>query len=100
MRTKRCFIPAGSSSPSTQILVIFIIRTAYPLRDRPNPALVASSLSAFAVALALPYSPLAHWLGFVPVPASVMGALTLVTITYLLTVYGVKQWFFKRYQLG
>ena len=87
-------------SLSTQILVIFIIRTAYPLRDRPNPALVASSLSAFAVALALPYSPLAHWLGFVPVPASVMGALTLVTITYLLTVYGVKQWFFKRYQLG
>jgi Mg2+-importing ATPase len=61
---------------------------------------VASSLSAFAVAVALPYSPLAHWLGFVPVPASVMGALALVTISYLLTVYGVKQWFFKRYQLG
>jgi Mg2+-importing ATPase len=87
-------------SLSTQILVIFIIRTMHPLRDRPNPALVASSLSAFAVAVALPYSPLAHWLGFVPVPASVMGALALVTITYLLTVYGVKQWFFKRYQLG
>ena len=32
--------------------------------------------------------------------ASVMGALALVTITYLLTVYGVKQWFFKRYQMG
>jgi len=87
-------------SLSTQILVIFIIRTMHPLRDRPNPALVASSLSAFAVAVALPYSPLAHWLGFVPVPASVMGALALVTFAYLLTVYGVKQWFFDRYQLG
>ena len=32
-------------SLATQILVIFIIRTADPLRDRPHPALVASSLS-------------------------------------------------------
>ena len=87
-------------SLSTQILVIFIIRTARPLRDRPHPALVASSLSAFALAVALPYSPLAHWLGFVPLPATVMGALALVTVGYLVTVYGVKRWFFKRYQLA
>jgi Mg2+-importing ATPase len=87
-------------SLSTQILVIFIIRTARPLRDRPHPALVASSLSAFGLAVALPYSPLAHWLGFVPLPATVMGALALVTVSYLVTVYGVKRWFFKRYQLA
>ena len=86
-------------SLATQILVIFIIRTAQPLRDRPHPALVASSLFAFAVAVALPYSPLAHWLGFVPVPAAIMGALALVTIAYLVAVYVVKRWFFKRYGL-
>jgi len=86
-------------SLATQILVIFIIRTAHPLRDRPHPALVASTLLAFAVAVALPYSPLAPWLGFVPVPAVLMGALALVTIAYLVAVYGVKRWFFKRYQL-
>ncbi len=87
-------------SLSTQILVIFIIRTAHPVRDRAHPALVASSLSAFALAVALPYSPLAHWLGFVPVPATVMGALALVTITYLVAVQGAKRWFFARYKLG
>ena len=86
-------------SLSTQVLVIFIIRTAYPLRDRPHPALVASTLVAFVMALALPYSPLAPWLGFVPLPAALMGALALVTIAYLLLVYVVKRWFFKRYQL-
>ena len=86
-------------SLATQILVIFIIRTAYPLRDRPHPALVASTLLAFAVAVALPYSPLAPWLGFVPLPAALMGALALVTIAYLVLVYVVKRWFFKRYQL-
>ncbi|MGO8953571.1 MAG: magnesium-translocating P-type ATPase [Rhodomicrobium sp.] len=86
-------------SLSTQILVIFIIRTAYPLRDPPHPALVTSSLLAFAVAVILPYSPLAPWLGFVPPPAALMGALAPVTVAYLGTVYVVKRWFFKRYQL-
>ena len=86
-------------SLATQVLVIFIIRTAHPLRDPPHPALVASTLLAFAVAVALPYSPLAPWLGFVAVPAALMGALALVTIAYLLLVYVVKRWFFDRYQL-
>ncbi len=87
-------------SLSTQILVIFIIRTAHPLRDRPHPALVASSLSAFALAVILPYSPLAQWLGFVPLPASLMGALMLVTVSYLVAVHAVKRWFFARHNLG
>jgi Mg2+-importing ATPase len=51
------------------------------------------------VALALPYSPLAAWLGFVPVPVSPLGALVLVTVAYLLAVYGIKRWFFARYKL-
>src|SRR6516164_4200005 len=41
-------------SLSTQILVIFIIRTAQPLQDRPHATLVASSLSALTIAVTLP----------------------------------------------
>ena len=81
-------------SLATQVLVIFIIRTQDPLRDRPHPALVASTLSAFAVAAALPYLPVAHWLGFVPLPAPVMLVLASVTIAYLVAVHFVKGWFF------
>jgi Mg2+-importing ATPase len=87
-------------SLATQVLVIFIIRTAHPLQDRPHPALVASTLFAFALAVVLPYSPLADWLGFVPLSVNVLGALALVVIAYLLAVYGMKRWFFTRYQLG
>ncbi|HVP34244.1 MAG TPA: magnesium-translocating P-type ATPase [Steroidobacteraceae bacterium] len=87
-------------SLATQILVIFVIRTAHPLADRPDPLLVVSSLAAFVLAVALPYSPLAHWLGFVPMPGPLLGALALVTVAYLIAVYGVKRWFFARYQLG
>ena len=86
-------------SLATQILVIFIIRTAYPLQDRPHPALAATALGAFALALAFPYSPLASWVGFVPPPPGLLGALMLVTVTYLGTVHGVKRWFFRRFEL-
>ena len=79
--------------------MIFIIRTAHPFRDRPHPLLVASSLIAFSLAVALPYSPLAPWLG-VPMPATVLAALALVTVAYLVLVHSVKRWFFMRYQLG
>jgi P-type Mg2+ transporter len=84
----------------TQILVIFVIRTANPLRDPPHPALVASSLCALGVAGALPFSPLAHWLGFVAPPAALLGAVALVTLIYLLLVHCVKRWFFRRYELN
>lgn len=86
-------------SMATQILVIFIIRTAQPTRDRPHPALVATSLAALALAVLLPYSPLASWFGFVPLPSDVAGALALVTAIYLIAVYGVKRWFFAHYRL-
>jgi len=86
-------------SLSTQVLVIFIIRTAHPLRDWPSPVLVASSLSALTIAVAFPYLPFAYWLGFVPLPAEVLGLLALVTAAYLITVYAVKRWFFAKYNL-
>jgi Mg2+-importing ATPase len=87
-------------SIATQVLVIFIIRTAHPLRDPPHPALIATTLSAFFLAVALPYSPLAPWLGFAPMPADLAGALALVTALYLALVQGVKRWFFRRYGLA
>jgi Mg2+-importing ATPase len=86
-------------SVMTQVLVIFIIRTAHPLADPPHPALLATTLSAFALALALPYLPLASWLGFTPLPPAVLGALALLTAAYLLSVYLVKRWFFRRFGL-
>ena len=50
--------------------------------------------------LAQTYSPLAHWRGLIALPVAVRGALALVTIVYLIAVYGVKRWFFKRRQLN
>ncbi len=87
-------------SLATQVLVIFVIRTAEPLHDPPHPALTASTFTAFLLAVMLPYSPLAAWFGFVPIPAQLLASLALVTAAYLVLVYGVKRWFFRHYQLN
>jgi Mg2+-importing ATPase len=82
----------------TQILVIFVIRTrGSPLKSRPHRLLVASSLAVVAFAVALPYSPLAGWLGFVALPPVLLGALAAMTAAYLLAVEAVKRWFYARH---
>lgn len=84
-------------SIATQVLVIFVIRTRRnPLRSHPNRWLVFTSLSVVLVAMALPFTPLAPYLGFSPLPISFFGLLTGLLIAYLLAVEGGKQWFYKR----
>jgi Mg2+-importing ATPase len=47
-------------------------------------------LAATAIAIALPYSPLARALGFVPLPADFFAFLAAATVTYLGLVELVK----------
>ena len=87
-------------SLATQILVLFIIRATYPLRNAPHPALVASSLAAVGLALWLPYTFVGQWFGFVPIPAALLGALMGITALYLATVSVARNWFFRRHGLS
>lgn len=79
-------------SMATQILVIFIIRTkGQPWSNRPHPALTASSLIALAVALILPFSPVAGWFEFTTLPAGVFVAIALLVCFYLVTAELMKR---------
>src|SRR5262247_367435 len=74
-------------SLATQTLVIFVIRTAgNPLRSRPSSALTATTLLAPIIGGLLPFTPLASWLGFTPLPAAFFLFLIVVTGAYLLLV--------------
>ena len=87
-------------SLATQMLVVFVIRTAgSPLRSRPSRSLVISVLAVLAIAVALPYSPLGTLLLFVPPPVSLLAAIAGLTVTYLLLVQAVKSWFYRRYAM-
>ncbi|WP_375772552.1 magnesium-translocating P-type ATPase [Archangium gephyra] len=88
-------------SLTTQVLVIFIIRTRRnPLRSRPSRWLVASSLGAALVANVLPFTPLGAWFGFEPPPPALLGALAVLVVGYLLSAELLKRWFFRRYAAG
>jgi Mg2+-importing ATPase len=79
-------------SLATQTLVLFIIRTmSNPLVSRPSPALIVTTLSAVAVGVVLPLSPISSLLGFTPLPLSYYGFLAGATLTYLALVEVVKR---------
>ncbi len=87
-------------SLATQVLVIFIIRThRNPLRSSPNPWLTGVSLAVVAIAIALPFSPLAGYLGFEPLPPLFFLVLGGMVAFYLLIVEQVKQAFFRHFAM-
>jgi Mg2+-importing ATPase len=84
-------------SLATQVLVIFVIRTAgNPFASRPSPALVVTTLAVVVLGAALPFSPLAGLLGFVPLPAGFFAFLLVATLTYLALVEAVKRRLLRR----
>lgn len=79
-------------SLATQTLVIFIIRTmGNPLRSRPSTALTLTVVLIVGIGVALPFTPLATPLGFVPLPMGYFLFLFIATLTYLLLVEWVKR---------
>jgi Mg2+-importing ATPase len=85
-------------SMATQVLVIFIIRTRRnPFKSRPNPWLVACSLSVVAAAVLLPFTSAGVYLGFVAPPVFFFLILTALLLAYLLAVELMKRWFFRRF---
>ncbi len=84
-------------SIATQVLVIFVIRTrGNPLRSRPNPVLVATSIGVVLLAILLPFTPLATPLGFVPPPPLFFAILLATVVVYLVAVEFVKRFFYRR----
>ena len=79
-------------SLATQILVVFVIRTATsPLRSRPSAMLVLTAGGALAAGMLLPFTPIASALGLVAVPATYFAYVAGVVVAYLLLVEVVKR---------
>ena len=85
-------------SVASQVLVIFAIRSARPmLSGTPHPALLAAAALVVAVAIALPLTPLAPWLGFTPLPVSLALALAGLVVAYLGLVEAIKRRLMPRF---
>ena len=73
-------------SLTTQTLVIFVIRTRRVpfFKSRPSQPLLIATLGCAALGVAIPYiEPIAHLLGFQPLPLSFLAVLAGMIITYL-----------------
>ncbi len=87
-------------SLATQTLVIFVIRTAdRPWASRPSRALGWGVAASVTVGALLPFTPLASWLGFVPLPPLFFAFLLTMIVTYLGLVEVAKRWFYRRYPM-
>jgi P-type Mg2+ transporter len=84
-------------SLATQSLVIFAIRTRRTpfFHSRPSRPLLASTLTVVAVGVALPFSPLAHTLGFTSLPGTFLAVLAAMAVVYLALIELVKWRFYR-----
>jgi Mg2+-importing ATPase len=85
-------------SLATQSLAIFAIRTRrIPfLRSRPSVPLLLSTLVVVAIGFVLPFSPLAHTLGFSSLPAGLVVVIAAIIPSYLLLLELAKRRFYSR----
>jgi Mg2+-importing ATPase len=87
-------------SLATQTLVIFVIRTTGPpWRSRPSRGLAWGVSACAAAGALLPFTPLAPWLGFTPLPPLFFGFLLVMVVAYLGLMEVVKRWFYRRYPM-
>jgi P-type Mg2+ transporter len=83
----------------TQTLIVHIIRThRIPFfQSRPSGALVLTTLVVMSIGAWLPFSPMAHYLGFVALPRAYWAYLALFLLAYCVLTHNVKAWFHRRY---
>ncbi len=84
-------------SLATQSLAIFAIRTRRVpfFHSRPSRSLLLSTLAVVGIGFALPFSPLAHALGFTALPLGLVGVIVAIIPTYLLVLELGKRFFYK-----
>ena len=82
----------------TQTLIIHIIRTnKIPfLQSRSSGPLIGMSVVIMATGIAIPFTPLGHYLGFTALPRFYWPLLALTLLCYVLLTQLVKMWLLRR----
>ncbi len=83
----------------TQTLIVHIIRTnRIPfIQSRASWTMLFATLSVMAVGCWLPFSPLAHFLGFEPLPAVFFAWMVAFLLAYSVLTHTVKTWFIRKF---
>ncbi|WP_175364139.1 magnesium-translocating P-type ATPase [Pseudomonas corrugata] len=85
----------------TQLLTIFIVRTYRPFyHSRPATLLLSSAAAIGALAVGLPYSPIAPWFGLVPLPLPILLTVLAISGVYMAAAEGAKRLFYRHQRLN
>ncbi len=77
-------------------MVVLVVRTRRPLlASRPSRSLIAATLVVLAATL--PYTPLGHLFGFLPLPLPFLGLLALILLAYVISAEAEKGWFYRNH---
>jgi Mg2+-importing ATPase len=84
-------------SLATQTLVVFVIRTRRVpfLRSSPSRAMIALPIACASLGALLPFTPLAHTLGFASLPVEFFLILVAMIAAYLVLAEAVKARFYR-----
>lgn len=83
----------------TQLSILLIIRTRKTFwTSRPSRLLALLALLVGGLAIAIPYTPVARWFTFVPLPLPVLLGLFAITGCYVLVSEITKHWLFDQGQ--
>ncbi|PKD40032.1 magnesium-translocating P-type ATPase [Methylomonas sp. Kb3] len=81
-------------------LIVFVVRSQNSLfSNRPGKYLMITTATIVALTSALPYTPLAPFIGFQPLPAAIIGWLSLIVLLYILTAELAKRIFYRHVNL-
>lgn len=85
----------------TQTLIIFSIRTRMVpfFKSKPSGAFALSLFAVVILAIALPFTPVAHVFFFVKPPVSFYVVLVGIIVCYMSLVELTKRWFYQRYDI-
>lgn len=80
----------------TELLVLFVVRTYRPFyKSRPGRFILVSSIILGFFAVVIPYLPVGHVFGFVPLPGVVLSAVLAITVFYVIVSESTKRAFFR-----
>ena len=87
-------------SLSSQILVIFILRTNNDLlKSKPSPALMFTTIAVIVFAIILTYSSVSSYLGFVSLNADLLLFTIVMVFAYLFIILIIKRKVFRDYKI-
>jgi len=83
----------------TQTMIVHIIRTRrIPfIQSRASKTMLFTTVAIMAIGAWLPFSPLAGYIGLVPLPAVFFLWLALFVVAYSVLTHLVKTWFYRRF---